>query len=173
MKGTPLVCMTVFVTRDVGYYCSLWIPRDSTALKRSGSYTRRRWDDDVKNSDGSSLTNRTPSYQRRLASANSQTSIHLFRPPSDRMCWCHRSSFVSQHILFTGFTVAVAPSPSQSVLHDCTCTVRLLGCTVQNAPLRRLLNKSYSQGCLWHKAETWTCAELTSNALVLAVSHIL
>uniref|UniRef100_A0A3B5MFK9 Uncharacterized protein n=1 Tax=Xiphophorus couchianus TaxID=32473 RepID=A0A3B5MFK9_9TELE len=40
--------------------------RDSTALIRSGSYTRRRWDDDLKNSEGSSSTNRTSSYQRRL-----------------------------------------------------------------------------------------------------------
>ncbi|KAM8908642.1 protein phosphatase 1 regulatory subunit 12A isoform 2-T2 [Spinachia spinachia] len=38
--------------------------RDSTALKRSGSYTRRRWDDDLKNREGSASTNRTPSYQR-------------------------------------------------------------------------------------------------------------
>ncbi|XP_067346963.1 protein phosphatase 1 regulatory subunit 12A isoform X5 [Channa argus] len=37
--------------------------RDS-ALIRSGSYTRRRWDDDQKNSEGSTSTNRTPSYQR-------------------------------------------------------------------------------------------------------------
>uniref|UniRef100_H3D536 Protein phosphatase 1 regulatory subunit n=1 Tax=Tetraodon nigroviridis TaxID=99883 RepID=H3D536_TETNG len=35
--------------------------RDSPALIRSGSYTRRRWDDDLKNSEGS---NRTSSYQR-------------------------------------------------------------------------------------------------------------
>ncbi|XP_037099164.1 protein phosphatase 1 regulatory subunit 12A isoform X3 [Syngnathus acus] len=38
--------------------------RDSTALNRSGSYTRRRWDDDTKNSEGSGTTNRTSSYQR-------------------------------------------------------------------------------------------------------------
>uniref|UniRef100_A0A3P8UYS0 Protein phosphatase 1 regulatory subunit n=1 Tax=Cynoglossus semilaevis TaxID=244447 RepID=A0A3P8UYS0_CYNSE len=38
--------------------------RDSTALIRSGSYTRRRWDDDLKNSDGSTSSNRTSSYQR-------------------------------------------------------------------------------------------------------------
>ncbi|XP_028281265.1 protein phosphatase 1 regulatory subunit 12A isoform X4 [Parambassis ranga] len=38
--------------------------RDSSALIRSGSYTRRRWDDDLKNSEGSASTNRTPSYQR-------------------------------------------------------------------------------------------------------------
>ncbi|XP_074553958.1 protein phosphatase 1 regulatory subunit 12A isoform X2 [Halichoeres trimaculatus] len=38
--------------------------RDSTSLIRSGSYTRRRWDDDLKNSEGSTTTNRTPSYQR-------------------------------------------------------------------------------------------------------------
>ncbi|XP_061125055.1 protein phosphatase 1 regulatory subunit 12A isoform X4 [Syngnathus typhle] len=38
--------------------------RDSTALNRSGSYTRRRWDDDTKNSEGSGTANRTSSYQR-------------------------------------------------------------------------------------------------------------
>ncbi|KAM9704783.1 protein phosphatase 1 regulatory subunit 12A isoform 1-T1 [Menidia menidia] len=38
--------------------------RDSTALIRSGSYPRRRWDDDLKNSEGSASTNRTSSYQR-------------------------------------------------------------------------------------------------------------
>ncbi|XP_019749179.1 protein phosphatase 1 regulatory subunit 12A isoform X3 [Hippocampus comes] len=38
--------------------------RDSTSLIRSGSYTRRRWDDDLKNSEGTTSTNRTPSYQR-------------------------------------------------------------------------------------------------------------
>uniref|UniRef100_A0A1A8EVX0 Protein phosphatase 1 regulatory subunit n=1 Tax=Nothobranchius korthausae TaxID=1143690 RepID=A0A1A8EVX0_9TELE len=38
--------------------------RDSAAVRRSGSYTRRRWDDDLKNNDGTSFTNRTPSYQR-------------------------------------------------------------------------------------------------------------
>ncbi|XP_024001580.1 protein phosphatase 1 regulatory subunit 12A-like, partial [Salvelinus sp. IW2-2015] len=38
--------------------------RDSAAsLVRSGSYTRRRWDDELKNSEGSASTNRTtPSY---------------------------------------------------------------------------------------------------------------
>ncbi|XP_046878443.1 protein phosphatase 1 regulatory subunit 12A isoform X1 [Hypomesus transpacificus] len=43
--------------------------RDSAAsLVRSGSYTRRRWDEDTKNSEGTASTNRTmPSYQRRLA----------------------------------------------------------------------------------------------------------
>ncbi|KAJ8381431.1 hypothetical protein SKAU_G00022090 [Synaphobranchus kaupii] len=39
--------------------------RDSAAsLVRSGSYTRRRWDDDAKNTDGSASQNKTPSYQR-------------------------------------------------------------------------------------------------------------
>uniref|UniRef100_A0A8C1XJ68 Protein phosphatase 1 regulatory subunit 12A n=1 Tax=Cyprinus carpio TaxID=7962 RepID=A0A8C1XJ68_CYPCA len=42
--------------------------RDSAAsLVRSGSYTRRRWEEDLKNSDGSASQNRTSSYQRRLA----------------------------------------------------------------------------------------------------------
>uniref|UniRef100_A0A8C1XGN4 Protein phosphatase 1 regulatory subunit n=1 Tax=Cyprinus carpio TaxID=7962 RepID=A0A8C1XGN4_CYPCA len=39
--------------------------RDSAAsLVRSGSYTRRRWEEDLKNSDGSASQNRTSSYQR-------------------------------------------------------------------------------------------------------------
>uniref|UniRef100_A0AAR2KAW6 Protein phosphatase 1 regulatory subunit n=1 Tax=Pygocentrus nattereri TaxID=42514 RepID=A0AAR2KAW6_PYGNA len=39
--------------------------RDSAAsLVRSGSYTRRRWDEELKNSDGTTLQNRTSSYQR-------------------------------------------------------------------------------------------------------------
>ncbi|XP_066523984.1 protein phosphatase 1 regulatory subunit 12A isoform X3 [Hoplias malabaricus] len=39
--------------------------RDSAAsLVRSGSYTRRRWDEELKNSDTTSLQNRTSSYQR-------------------------------------------------------------------------------------------------------------
>ncbi|XP_012670935.2 protein phosphatase 1 regulatory subunit 12A isoform X1 [Clupea harengus] len=39
--------------------------RDSAAsLVRSGSYTRRRWDDDLKNSEGTTSQNRTSSYQR-------------------------------------------------------------------------------------------------------------
>ncbi|KAG5846112.1 hypothetical protein ANANG_G00146290 [Anguilla anguilla] len=39
--------------------------RDSAAsLVRSGSYTRRRWDDDAKNSEGTASQNRVPSYQR-------------------------------------------------------------------------------------------------------------
>ncbi|XP_035384608.1 protein phosphatase 1 regulatory subunit 12A isoform X2 [Electrophorus electricus] len=38
--------------------------RDSvTSLVRSGSYTRRRWDEDLKNSDGDTPQNRTSSYQ--------------------------------------------------------------------------------------------------------------
>uniref|UniRef100_A0A673IMN5 Protein phosphatase 1 regulatory subunit n=1 Tax=Sinocyclocheilus rhinocerous TaxID=307959 RepID=A0A673IMN5_9TELE len=42
--------------------------RDSAAsLVRSGSYTRRRWEEDLKNSDGTASQNRTSSYQRRLA----------------------------------------------------------------------------------------------------------
>ncbi|KAG9340007.1 hypothetical protein JZ751_022118 [Albula glossodonta] len=39
--------------------------RDSAAsLVRSGSYTRRRWDDDTKNTEGTTSLNKTPSYQR-------------------------------------------------------------------------------------------------------------
>ncbi|XP_051976417.1 protein phosphatase 1 regulatory subunit 12A isoform X19 [Xyrauchen texanus] len=60
--------------------------RDSAAsLVRSGSYTRRRWEEDLKNSDGTSSLNRTSSYQRSssygrrhddaLSSTSSTTSI--------------------------------------------------------------------------------------------------
>ncbi|XP_036375699.1 protein phosphatase 1 regulatory subunit 12A-like isoform X5 [Megalops cyprinoides] len=39
--------------------------RDSAAsLVRSGSYTRRRWDDDAKNSEGTAPLSKTPGYQR-------------------------------------------------------------------------------------------------------------
>ncbi|XP_057711315.1 protein phosphatase 1 regulatory subunit 12A isoform X5 [Corythoichthys intestinalis] len=38
--------------------------RDSGALIRSGSYTRRRWEDEQKNNEGTASTNRTSSYQR-------------------------------------------------------------------------------------------------------------
>ncbi len=69
--------MSVSVCGSLGYNCSLWLPRDSTSLTRSGSYNRRRWDDDLKNTEGSAITNRTPSYQRRLASAATRTSAKL------------------------------------------------------------------------------------------------
>uniref|UniRef100_A0AAQ6IRX0 Protein phosphatase 1 regulatory subunit 12A n=1 Tax=Anabas testudineus TaxID=64144 RepID=A0AAQ6IRX0_ANATE len=61
--------------------------RDSTALIRSGSYTRRRWDDDLKNSEGSTSTNRTPSYQRRLGSAAKHKSL-----PNLQSLSCHQIS---------------------------------------------------------------------------------
>ncbi|KAG7456111.1 hypothetical protein MATL_G00248350 [Megalops atlanticus] len=39
--------------------------RDSAAsLVRSGSYTRRRWEEDMKNTEGSTSLNKAPSYQR-------------------------------------------------------------------------------------------------------------
>ncbi|XP_077565732.1 protein phosphatase 1 regulatory subunit 12A isoform X1 [Stigmatopora nigra] len=38
--------------------------RDSGALIRSGSYTRRRWDDEQKNNEGTTSSNRTSNYQR-------------------------------------------------------------------------------------------------------------
>uniref|UniRef100_A0A8C9VVG8 Protein phosphatase 1 regulatory subunit n=2 Tax=Scleropages formosus TaxID=113540 RepID=A0A8C9VVG8_SCLFO len=37
------------------------------SLARSGSYTRRRWEEETKNNEGSSLQNRMPSYQRSLS----------------------------------------------------------------------------------------------------------
>lgn len=65
-----LVCVCVFF-------------RDSTALIRSGSYTRRRWDDDLKNSDGSTSSNRTSSYQRRSVSSPVSTFAQLGKRTTD------------------------------------------------------------------------------------------
>ncbi|XP_065124778.1 protein phosphatase 1 regulatory subunit 12A isoform X6 [Paramisgurnus dabryanus] len=57
----------------------------AASLKRSGSYTRRRWDEDLRNNDGTSSLNRTSSYQRSgsfgrrnddaLSSSSSSTSV--------------------------------------------------------------------------------------------------
>lgn len=78
-----LIGLVEDVCGDLGYYCGLWLPRDSTSLIRSGSYTRRRWDDDLKNNEGSTSTNRTPSYQRRLASAGKYNGSANFSIWSD------------------------------------------------------------------------------------------
>ncbi|XP_022527207.1 protein phosphatase 1 regulatory subunit 12A isoform X3 [Astyanax mexicanus] len=54
--------------------------RDSAAsLVRSGSYTRRRWDEELKNSDGTTTQNRTSSYQR-----STSHSLTLGRSGSSR-----------------------------------------------------------------------------------------
>lgn len=65
----------------------LYVLRDAPALIRSGSYTRRRWDDDLKNSDGSPTAatttptptaNRSSSYQRRLAALGFGSGTQTF-----------------------------------------------------------------------------------------------
>lgn len=70
-----------------GAIVRFWFPRDSAAsLVRSGSYTRRRWDDDLKNSEGTTSQNRTSSYQRRLALGTLSVerallTLSSFQPP--------------------------------------------------------------------------------------------
>lgn len=190
--------MSVSVCGSLGCYCSLWFPRDSTALIRSGSYTRRRWDDDLKNSEGSASTNRTPSYQRRLASAAIQNAkLPSLILPSDlcsiwsdvfihyeddlhsfgtkNLCvegidsclsiicctFCSdyviRDMYVHASMHSSSYWERLSLSLPQSLLHDCTCPVRLLCHWVCNTLLRHfnkpvwLPDKSKSQGCSWHK----------------------
>ncbi|KAK1166801.1 protein phosphatase 1 regulatory subunit 12A isoform X3 [Acipenser oxyrinchus oxyrinchus] len=65
--------------------------RDSAAsLVRSGSYTRRRWDDDLKNNEGSSSQNKMPSYQR-----STSYSLAIGRSSSAREVPAKSSSAIS------------------------------------------------------------------------------
>ncbi|XP_041110226.1 protein phosphatase 1 regulatory subunit 12A-like isoform X6 [Polyodon spathula] len=57
--------------------------RDSAAsLVRSGSYTRRRWDDDLKNNEGSASSNKMPSYQRSGSFGRRQDDLFSSSVPS-------------------------------------------------------------------------------------------
>ncbi|XP_029317502.1 protein phosphatase 1 regulatory subunit 12A isoform X2 [Cottoperca gobio] len=57
-KGTRLAYVAPTIPRRLAS------TSDIDEKENSGSYTRRRWDDDLKNSEGGTSTNRTPSYQR-------------------------------------------------------------------------------------------------------------
>ncbi|XP_034081762.1 protein phosphatase 1 regulatory subunit 12A isoform X6 [Gymnodraco acuticeps] len=57
-KGTRLAYVAPTIPRRLAS------TSDIDEKENSGSYTRRRWDDDLKNSEGSASTNRTPTYQR-------------------------------------------------------------------------------------------------------------
>ncbi|RXM32774.1 Protein phosphatase 1 regulatory subunit 12A [Acipenser ruthenus] len=87
--------------------------RDSAAsLVRSGSYTRRRWDDDLKNNEGSSSQNKMPSYQRspsyslaigrsssaREVPAKSSSAISL--DPNNTKPWQPPSSQYSSYSIY-------------------------------------------------------------------------
>uniref|UniRef100_A0A9J7X7L0 Protein phosphatase 1 regulatory subunit n=1 Tax=Cyprinus carpio carpio TaxID=630221 RepID=A0A9J7X7L0_CYPCA len=84
--------------------------RDSAAsLVRSGSYTRRRWEEDLKNSDGTASQNRTSSYQRSTSHtlALGRTSSSRDLPaksssasslePNNSKAWQQPSSYYLSH----------------------------------------------------------------------------
>ncbi|XP_041114090.1 protein phosphatase 1 regulatory subunit 12A-like isoform X2 [Polyodon spathula] len=65
--------------------------RDSAAsLVRSGSYTRRRWDDDLKNNEGLASPNKMPGYQR-----STSYSLAIGRSSSAREVPAKSSSAIS------------------------------------------------------------------------------
>ncbi|XP_051547123.1 protein phosphatase 1 regulatory subunit 12A isoform X4 [Myxocyprinus asiaticus] len=89
--------------------------RDSAAsLVRSGSYTRRRWEEDLKNSDGTSSLNRTSSYQRStshtlaLGRTSSSRDLPAKSPsasslePNNSKAWQQPSSYQPYSIHHSG-----------------------------------------------------------------------
>uniref|UniRef100_A0A671KZZ3 Protein phosphatase 1 regulatory subunit n=1 Tax=Sinocyclocheilus anshuiensis TaxID=1608454 RepID=A0A671KZZ3_9TELE len=85
--------------------------RDSAAsLVRSGSYTRRRWEEDLKNTDGTASQNRTSSYQRstshtlplgRTSSSRdlpAKSSSASSLEPNNSKAWQQPSSYQSYSI---------------------------------------------------------------------------
>uniref|UniRef100_A0A8D0CPF8 Protein phosphatase 1 regulatory subunit 12A n=1 Tax=Sander lucioperca TaxID=283035 RepID=A0A8D0CPF8_SANLU len=109
--------------------------RDSTALIRSGSYTRRRWDDDLKNSEGSASTNRPPSYQRstshtlalgrssstRDVPAKSSSTSSLDPNTCNTKPWQPPSSHYQSYSIYRRYTSLPGAPPSlhPPVLSDC------------------------------------------------------
>ncbi|KAG7454664.1 hypothetical protein MATL_G00262220 [Megalops atlanticus] len=83
--------------------------RDSAAsLVRSGSYTRRRWDDDAKNSEGTAPPNKTPGYQR-----STSHSLAIGRSSSARDVPAKSSSATS----LDPHTCNTKPWQSQYIVH--------------------------------------------------------
>ncbi|MGH0149212.1 UNVERIFIED_CONTAM: hypothetical protein FKN15_020375 [Acipenser sinensis] len=99
--------------------------RDSAAsLVRSGSYTRRRWDDDLKNNEGSSSQNKMPSYQRRsyLTPVRDEESESQRRARSRQARQSRRSTQASAHTgaactIYTGKKVSCHFSPCSVPVH--------------------------------------------------------
>ncbi|XP_036375696.1 protein phosphatase 1 regulatory subunit 12A-like isoform X2 [Megalops cyprinoides] len=83
--------------------------RDSAAsLVRSGSYTRRRWDDDAKNSEGTAPLSKTPGYQR-----STSHSLAIGRSSSARDVPAKSSSATS----LDPHTCNTKPWQSQYIVH--------------------------------------------------------
>ncbi|XP_039617677.1 protein phosphatase 1 regulatory subunit 12A isoform X6 [Polypterus senegalus] len=92
--------------------------RDSAAsLVRSGSYTRRRWDEDLKNNEGNTSPNKTPSYQRSgsfgrkpddVVNSNVPSTLPLTSPTS------LQRSFLSSTNTTTKTAVSTTPTFTSS-----------------------------------------------------------
>uniref|UniRef100_A0A8C2CLR6 Protein phosphatase 1 regulatory subunit n=1 Tax=Cyprinus carpio TaxID=7962 RepID=A0A8C2CLR6_CYPCA len=119
--------------------------RDSAAsLVRSGSYTRRRWEEDLKNSDGTASQNRTSSYQRSTSHtlALGRTSSSRDLPaksssasslePNNSKAWQQPSSYYQSHSIHRRYLPEHRPAkththtltpcpPSVFVFPTCSC----------------------------------------------------
>uniref|UniRef100_A0A8C1SU40 Protein phosphatase 1 regulatory subunit n=1 Tax=Cyprinus carpio TaxID=7962 RepID=A0A8C1SU40_CYPCA len=118
--------------------------RDSAAsLVRSGSYTRRRWEEDLKNSDGIASQNRTSSYQRSTSHtlALGRTSSSRDLPaksssasslePNNSKAWQQPSSYYQSHSIHRRYLPEHRPANTHTHTHThsmssmCLCGVTL------------------------------------------------
>ncbi|XP_041114093.1 protein phosphatase 1 regulatory subunit 12A-like isoform X5 [Polyodon spathula] len=90
--------------------------RDSAAsLVRSGSYTRRRWDDDLKNNEGLASPNKMPGYQRSGSFGRRQDDFSSSVPSTTSPSSVTSPTGLQRSLLFssssiTKTTTATAPS---------------------------------------------------------------
>uniref|UniRef100_A0A8C1DA54 Protein phosphatase 1 regulatory subunit n=1 Tax=Cyprinus carpio carpio TaxID=630221 RepID=A0A8C1DA54_CYPCA len=104
--------------------------RDSAAsLVRSGSYTRRRWEEDLKNSDGTASQNRTSSYQRSTSHtlALGRTSSSRDLPaksssasslePNNSKAWQQPSSYYLSHSIHRRYLPEHRPANTHTHTH--------------------------------------------------------
>ncbi|MBN3301573.1 MYPT1 phosphatase, partial [Amia calva] len=139
--------------------------RDSAAsLVRSGSYTRRRWDDDLKNNEGTASQNKTPSYQRstsyslaigrsssvRDVPAKSSSAISLdpnntkpWQSPSSQYqsCSIYRSSSVAS----TTSSVTSPTGHPRSLLSSASTTTKTATTTTPSSFSSSTSNRSWSE----------------------------
>uniref|UniRef100_A0A8C1QY70 Protein phosphatase 1 regulatory subunit n=1 Tax=Cyprinus carpio TaxID=7962 RepID=A0A8C1QY70_CYPCA len=123
--------------------------RDSAAsLVRSGSYTRRRWEEDLKNSDGTASQNRTSSYQRSTSHtlALGRTSSSRDLPaksssasslePNNSKAWQQPSSYYQSHSIHRRYLPEHRPANTHThthslhVLHLSLCSPHVAGVTL-------------------------------------------
>uniref|UniRef100_UPI003AB0B9BA protein phosphatase 1 regulatory subunit 12A isoform X10 n=1 Tax=Centroberyx gerrardi TaxID=166262 RepID=UPI003AB0B9BA len=137
--------------------------RDSAAsLVRSGSYTRRRWDDDLKNSEGSASTNRTPSYQRstshtlalgrsgstRDVPAKSSSTSSLDPNTCNTKPWQPPASHYQSYSIYRRYTsLTRAPTASTPTSVSLCCIGVPTTCFV--FPLLVLISKGTVEDLLW------------------------